>query len=326
MMTEIRKIGVLTSGGDAPGMNAAIRAVVRAGVRKGIEVVGVKRGYNGLMAGNVIPMTLETVSDIVSRGGTILHSARSAEYNSPEGVQRAHDKCVELGIDGIVVIGGDGSYRGALDLSRTGIKCIGIPGTIDNDIGSTDYSIGFDTASNTAVDCLDKLMDTIKSHDRVMVAEVMGRNAGYLALNVGIGSGATAVLIPEVKYDLKRDILDRLDQAQAVGKHHALIVMAEGVGKAVDLVEQLKPRVSPDLHVASVVLGHIQRGGTPSVQDRVTASQMGYHAIELLTRGIYNRVIGVRSGEIVDYDIELALQMKKSIDVRLYEMATDVSL
>ena len=323
-MGAIKTIGVLTSGGDAPGMNAAIRAVVRSGIRKGMRVLGIRRGYKGLMDNDMYEMGLEKVSDIVSKGGTILYTARCPEFATDEGVEKAKEICIQNGIDGLVVIGGDGSYRGALDLSKKGIKCIGIPGTIDNDIASSEYTIGYDTAMNTAVDCIDKLRDTIKSHDRCMVVEVMGRHAGYIALNVGIGSGATAVLIPEVAYDLKRDIVDKLVEARSLGKRHAIIVMAEGCGHAADVAEELKKHI--DMYVTSIVLGHIQRGGTPSIQDRVIASQMGHHAIELLSDGIYNRVIGTKDGKIVDYDIQEGLAMKKDIDVSLYQMATDVSL
>ena len=319
-----KKIAVLTSGGDAPGMNAALRAVVRAGISYGMEVYGVRRGYNGLLNGDMFPMNLRSVSDIIHRGGTFLYTARSPEYNTPAGVKKAADKCREMGIDGVVVIGGDGSFMGARALANQGIPCIGLPGTIDNDIACSEYTIGYDTAMNTAVEAIDKLRDTTQSHDRCSVVEVMGHHAGYIALNVGIATGALAVLLPEIPFDFERDILQRMRQTQSTGKKHFIIIVSEGVVGAQELANQIQAITGVDSR--ATVLGHIQRGGSPTVRDRVNASLMGYHAIDLLDKGIYNRVVAVSGDKIVDYDVNVALSMHKTIDREMIEIANAISI
>lgn len=320
----MKKIGVLTSGGDAPGMNAAIRAVVRTGLAKGIEVVGIYRGYNGLLNKEVAEMNLRSVSDIIHRGGTILYTARSPRFKEREGVREAADNCREMGIEGIVVIGGDGSFRGAKDLTEEGIRCIGIPGTIDNDIACSDYTIGFDTAMNTAMEMVDKLRDTTQSHDRCSVVEVMGRRAGHIALQAGIAVGATAILVPEETYDIDKDIIERINTIQKTGKKHFIVVVAEGVGKVAELAEEIEKKTG--IESRATVLGHVQRGGSPTVRDRVVASQMGYRAVELLEDGKSNRVVAMKDGKIVDYDIMEALAMKKNIDKEMLKVAHTISI
>lgn len=262
-----KTIAVLTSGGDAPGMNAAVRAVARAALSKGIKVYGVRRGYNGLLNGDVFEMNLRSVSDILSKGGTVLYTARSPEFNTKEGVKKAADNCRKLGIDGVVVIGGDGSFRGARDLTGEGIPCIGVPGTIDNDISSSDYTIGFDTAMNTAMEMIDKIRDTAQSHDRCSVVEVMGRRCGDIALEVGIAIGASAILVPEVPYDLKKDVIDVLLKNRETGKKHFIIVVAEGIGGIDGIVKEIEAQTG--IETRGTVLGHVQRGGSPTLRDRV---------------------------------------------------------
>ena len=323
-MKEIKTIGVLTSGGDAPGMNAAVRAVVRTGISKGFKVVGINHGYNGLINGDIYEMNLRSVSEIIHRGGTVLYTARCMEFKTKEGQQKAADRCKEYGIDALVVIGGDGSFRGARDLAALGIPCIGIPGTIDNDIACSEYTIGYDTAMNTAVEMIDKLRDTTQSHDRCSVVEVMGRNAGYIALNTGIAVGALAILIPERPYDLERDIISRMNFTQKSGKHHFIIIVAEGVGHAQDIANEIQAATGIDSR--ATVLGHVQRGGSPTLRDRVTASTMGYHAVALLERGIYNRVVAVSADKIVDFDINVALSMHKTIDTFLLDVSNTLSI
>lgn len=332
MEKKIQTIGVLTSGGDAPGMNAAIRAVVRTAINRGMRVVGIDHGYNGLIRGENDPsvlheMTLRSVSDIMHRGGTILYTARCKEFKEDAGVEKAKQVCIQQGIDGIVVIGGDGSFRGARDLSLKGIPCIGIPGTIDNDISSSEYTIGYDTAMNTVVECVDKLRDTSQSHDRCSVVEVMGRHAGHIALNVGIACGATAILVPEVPFDLDRDVVSKMHEAMETGKHHFVIVVAEGVGETYS-VENLATEIQERTGVESraTVLGHIQRGGSPTVRDRVLASEMGNYAVDLLEKGIGNRVVVMRDNKVVDLDILEALNMTKSIDMNLMRVAEEISI
>ena len=319
-----KKITVLTSGGDAPGMNAAVRAVVRTAISFGMEVFGVKRGYNGLLHGEVERMYLRSVSNIIQHGGTALFTARSPEFNTPEGVEKAAANCREMGIDGVVVIGGDGSFRGARDLSNAGIPCIGVPGTIDNDISSSEYTIGYDTAMNTAMDMIDRIRDTTESHDRCSVVEVMGHHAGYIALNVGIATGALAVLLPERPFDFERDILTRMRQTQVTGKKHFIVIVSEGVISAQELANQIQAATGVDSR--ATVLGHIQRGGSPTVRDRVNASLMGYHAIDLLDKGIYNRVVAMSGDKIVDYDVNVALSMHKTIDMDMLEVANSISI
>lgn len=320
----MKKIAVLTSGGDAPGMNAAVRAVVRAGLYKGMGVYGVYRGYNGLINGDLEEMSLRSVSDIIHRGGTVLYTARSPEFRTEEGVQKAVKTCREHGIEGVVVIGGDGSFRGAQDLSRHGISCIGIPGTIDNDIACCEQTIGYDTAMNTAMELVDKLRDTSQSHDRCSVVEVMGRHAGYIALNVGIAVGATSILVPEIPYDFEKDVMDRIRVTAATGKKHFIIVVAEGVGHVTELAEKIEK--TSGIETRATILGHVQRGGSPTLRDRVLASRMGYEAVQLLEAGKSNRVVAIQSDRIVDFDIEEALAMKKLLDVDLYRMAHEISI
>lgn len=324
MAKEIKTIGVLTSGGDAPGMNAAVRAVVRTAISRGFRVMGIQRGFNGLLNGEVYEMNLRSVSEIIHRGGTVLYTARCLEFKTLEGQQRGAERCRELGIDALVVIGGDGSFRGAKALAAQGIPCIGIPGTIDNDIACSEYTIGYDTAMNTAVEMIDKLRDTTQSHDRCSVVEVMGRNAGFIALNVGIATGAIAILIPERPYDFERDILERMSFTQKTGKKHFIVIVAEGVGHAQDIAHEIQARTGIDSR--ATILGHVQRGGSPTLRDRVTASSMGYHAVYLLERGIYNRVVALSADKIVDYDINVALSMHKPLDTTMLDVANTISI
>lgn len=324
MSNRIKTIGVLTSGGDAPGMNAAIRAVVRTAISKGMKVIGIERGYNGLIDGETFEMNLRSVSEIIHRGGTMLYTARCLEFITEEGQKKAAERCRELGIDAMVIIGGDGSFRGARDLANLGIPCIGIPGTIDNDIACSEYTIGYDTAMNTAVEMVDKLRDTTQSHDRCSVVEVMGRHAGYIALNVGIATGALSILIPERPYDLERDVLERMQTTQKSGKMHFIVIVAEGVGHAQTLANEIQARTGIDSR--ATVLGHVQRGGSPTLRDRVTASSMGYQAVCLLERGITNRVVAVSADKIVDYDLNVALSMHKTIDTMMLDVANTISI
>ena len=316
-------IGVLTSGGDAPGMNAAVRAVVRTAIAMGMKVKGIRRGYNGLIEGDIIDLDVRSVSDIIHRGGTVLYTARSPRFKTEEGMKEAIDNCKKHGIEGIVVIGGDGSYRGARDLSLRGIPCVGVPGTIDNDISSTEYTIGFDTAMNTAMEMVDKIRDTAQSHDRCSVVEVMGRRAGYLALQAGIAVGATAVLVPEVEFKIE-DVIDKILSTKRTGKKHFIVVVAEGVGGVEEIAKKIEAETG--VEARATILGHVQRGGNPTVRDRVMATEMGYAAVKLLKDGIGNRVIGWKKGEIVNYDIYEALNMKKPFDDEMYEIAHTTSI
>ncbi|MEG2813126.1 MAG: 6-phosphofructokinase [Oscillospiraceae bacterium] len=321
-----KTIGVLTSGGDAPGMNAAVRAVVRTAIKKGIRVVGIKRGYNGLINGKVgediVEMDMRSVSDTIHRGGTVLYTARCLEFKDMSGVLKAKETCIKNDINGLVVIGGDGSFRGAGDLSSVGIPCVGIPGTIDNDVACTDYTIGFDTAMNTVVEMVDKLRDTAQSHDRCSVVEVMGRNAGYIALNTGIACGATSIMLPEIKTNIE-DVIEKIKLSQKLEKHHFIIIVAEGIGNVDDISKQIESATG--IETRGTVLGHVQRGGNPTVRDRVAASQMGYSAVKLLEKGIGNRVIGFKDDKIVNYDIQEALNMKKTFDNELFTIANEIS-
>ena len=319
----MKTIGVLTSGGDAPGMNAAVRAVVRAALAKNMKVYGIRRGYNGLIYDDLCEMDLRSVSDIIHRGGTVLYTARSPEFKTEEGMQKALQTCQKYGIEGCVVIGGDGSYRGARDLSLRGVPCIGLPGTIDNDIACTEYTIGFDTAMNTAMDMIDRLRDTSQSHERCSVVEVMGRGAGHLALETGIAVGATAILVPEVHYDLD-SIIAKMRKTQKSGKKHFIIVVAEGVGHVEELAQKIEEITG--IESRATILGHVQRGGNPSLRNRVVASEMGYDAVELLEKGIGNRVVAMRDSKIVDFDIYEALQMTKPFDTNLYNIANEISI
>ncbi len=308
---SVKRIGVLTSGGDAPGMNACVRSVVRTCVYHGIEVYGIRRGWNGLIHGDVVKMDEKSVSRTINKGGTILYTARSKEFMTEEGQRQAVSTCKFLGLDSIIAIGGDGTFRGARALSKYGINVIGIPATIDNDISCTNYCIGFDTAANTAIECIDKLRDTMQSHERCSVVEVMGRNAGYLAMYVGLAVGATAVLVPEKPIDFEEDVVEKLRKARLNGFTHYMIVLAEGAGHATQIAKQLKD--ATDLDPRVTVLGHIQRGGSPSGRDRVNATKMGYRAVELLREGKNNRIVCTRDGGYVDVDIDEGLNMHKSI-------------
>ncbi len=326
--TTMKTIAVLTSGGDAPGMNAAIRAVVRTGCENGMKVLGIRRGYNGLMNGDMYEMNLRTVSDIIHRGGTMLYSARSPEFKTEAGLQKALDVCKANGIEGVVVIGGDGSFRGARDLSLHGIPTIGVPGTIDNDIACCDYTIGYDTAMNTVMDMVDRIRDTTESHDRCSVVEVMGRRAGYIALNSGIAIGATSILIPEIDFDIEKDVIERMKRTQKTDKKHFIIIVAEGVSEKIGGVDNLAKLIEERTGVESraTVLGHVQRGGSPSLRDRLVASQMGNYAVHLLMQGIGNRVVAMQKEEVLDFDIYEALNMKNTINLDLHRVALEISI
>ena len=296
-------------------MNAVVRAVVRTGIANGIKVYGVKRGYNGLINGDIVEMNLRSVSDMINRGGTMLFTARSPEFRKPEGVKKAADICRNLGVDGVVVIGGDGSFRGARDLTDAGVPCVCVPGTIDNDISCSDYTIGFDTAMNTATEMIDKLRDTAQSHDRCTVVEVMGRNAGYIAVNVACAVGAEAVITLEEPYDLDKIIAD-IVEAKKHGKNHYIIVVAEGVGHSEEIAKIIGEKTG--IESRATILGHVQRGGSPTVRDRVVATQMGCYAVDLLEKGIGNRVVGMKNHQIYDVDIQEALSMKKPFQTDIY--------
>ena len=319
-----KSIAVLTSGGDAPGMNAAVRAVVRTGLNFGMKVYGVMRGYNGLLTGDLKEMNMRSVSDIMQHGGTALYTARSPEFNTPAGVEKAANMCREKGIEGVVVIGGDGSFRGARDLTNAGINCIGVPGTIDNDIACTDYTIGYDTPLNTAMEMIDRIRDTTESHDRCSVVEVMGRRCGDIALNTGVAVGALTTLVPEIPYDFHRDVLDRIRLAQSTGKRHYIIVVAEGVGNTEELAQRIQRHTG--IETRATILGHVQRGGAPTLRDRVVASRMGYHAAELLFNGIGNRVVAMKGEQIVDFDITEALNMPRTFDEKMYRVSAVLSI
>ncbi len=315
---SIKRIGVLTSGGDAPGMNACVRAVVRTALYHGIECYGIRRGYNGLISGDIVKLTEKNVSHIINRGGTILYTARSKEFLNEEGQKKAVSTCKFLGLDSIVAIGGDGTFRGARALSKWGINVVCIPATIDNDISCTNYSIGFDTAANTAIDCIDRLRDTMQSHERCSVVEVMGRNAGFLAMYVGLAVGATAVLVPEEKIDFEKDVVEKIRTARFNGFTHYMIVVAEGAGSASDIALKIKDALDLDPRVT--VLGHIQRGGVPNARDRVNATKMGYLAVEMLLAGKTNRIICTHKGCFTDVDIDEGLAMNR----RIQQMEVDV--
>ena len=318
----IKKIGVLTSGGDAPGMNAAVRAVVRTALSKGMEVYGIHRGYNGLLTGDIFKMDERSVSDIIHRGGTVLYTARCPEFREAEGVAKGKAMCDKYGIEGLVVIGGDGSFRGAADLSAQGVLCIGLPGTIDNDIACTDYTIGFDTAMNTAMELADKLRDTSQSHDRISVVEVMGRGAGHIAVNTGIACGATDIITKEVPYDIDQ-IAKTMLAKKAKGKQNFVVIVAEGIGHSQEIAQELQEKTG--IEARATVLGHVQRGGNPTLRDRVEATRMGYYAVELLEQGIGNRVVGIKDSRIVDFDIQEALHMSKPYDEKLHHIAEEIA-
>ena len=320
----MKTIGVLTSGGDAPGMNAAVRAVVRTACENGIKVIGINRGYQGLIEGDVRELNIRSVSDIIHRGGTMLYSARCKAFREESGMQQAIESCKKLGIEGIVVIGGDGSFRGARDLSLRGIPCIGVPGTIDNDIVSSDYTIGYDTCLNTVMQMVDRVRDTVESHSRCIVVEVMGNRCGDLTLNAGIAVGATAIVIPEIQSDIEKHVIERIRRTQKTDKKHFIVMVAEGIGG----VEELARKIEKECGVESraVILGHVQRGGSPTVRDRVAASQMGYKAVQLLMQGIGNRVVVQKNDTIIDYDIYEALSMERTVNSELYKIAHEISI
>ena len=324
MAKEINTIGVLTSGGDAPGMNAAIRAVVREAIAKGKKVKGIKRGYAGLLQEEIIDMEAKDVSDIIQRGGTILQTARCMEFTTAEGQQRGAEICKKHGIDGIIVIGGDGSFKGAQKLAGLGINTIGLPGTIDLDIACTEYTIGFDTAVNTAMEAIDKVRDTSTSHERCSIIEVMGRGAGYIALWCGIANGAEQILIPE-KFDNNYDkLIEEIKNNRASGMTHQIIVNAEGIGHSYGLAKKIEEATG--IETRATILGHLQRGGSPTARDSVYASTMGALAVDLLCEGKTNRVVGYRHGDFVDYDIDEALAMTKEIPEYQYEISKNLSL
>ncbi|KTD85531.1 6-phosphofructokinase [Paenibacillus etheri] len=322
-MSKIKKIAVLTSGGDSQGMNAAVRAVVRSALYYGIEVFGVQRGYQGLLNRDIFPMDLRSVGDIIQRGGTVLQSARCLEFTKPEGQQKGADILNEMGIDGLVVIGGDGSYKGANKLSKLGIKTMALPGTIDNDISFTDYTIGFDTAVGVVVDAINKLRDTMSSHERSSIVEVMGRHCGDIALHAGLASGAETILVPEMPYDLN-EVADRMRDNFVRGKRHSIVIVAEGVGKGEDVAQALKDRHA-SLDARVTVLGHIQRGGTPTPGDRNLASRLGDFAVRKLIEGESDKGCGIIKGELTLTDIDLVVNTKKEFDVELYELASRLS-
>lgn len=319
MSKEINTIGVLTSGGDAPGMNAATRAVVRTALARGKKVMGIRKGYNGLINGEIFEMNARSVSDTIQRGGTMLYTARCKEFMTPEGQKRGADMCKVFGIDGLVVIGGDGSFKGAEKLANLGINTIGIPGTIDLDIACTDYTIGFDTAVNTAMEAIDKIRDTSISHERVSVVEVMGRHAGYIALWCGIVNGGEFVLLPEKEGLSAEYIIKAILENRHNGKKHNLIINAEGIGKSEELAKKIQEVTG--IETRATILGHLQRGGNPTAIDRMHASMMGAYAADLLCEGKSNRVVAYKDGNYVDYDINEALKMQKTIDQRQYEVS-----
>lgn len=319
----MKTIGILTSGGDAPGMNAAIRAVVRSAIYYGCKVYGINRGYKGLIEEDLEEMNLSSVGDIIHRGGTILKSSRCEEFKTEEGRKVAVKVLKKYGIDCLVVIGGDGSFNGALKLTELGFPAIGLPGTIDNDLAYTDYTIGFDTTINTIIDAIGKIRDTSSSHERVNIIEVMGRHCGDLALYAGLAGGAETIIVPEINYNAD-DVCNKLDTTKKRGKRHSIIILAEGVGNAQDLGKEIVARTNADLRVT--ILGHVQRGGSPTAFDRILASKMGVRAVELLLDGKAGRVVGTRANEIIDMDITEALSMTRDFDKETYEMAKILSI
>ena len=313
MKSAVRRIGVLTSGGDAPGMNAAIRAVVRTAMHLGIECIGIRRGYHGLISGDFVKLDFESVSDISRRGGTMLYSARSREFMTEEGLEKALSTCKLLGLDALVGIGGDGTFKGLLSLAKKGISVVGIPATIDNDIDCSSYTIGYDTACNTALELIDRLRDTMKSHERCSVVEVMGRHAGHLAMSVGISCGATVVVTPENELDYMRDVIEPIRRARLAGRTHFMVIVAEGVkGGAYEIAKHIKEETALDTRVT--ILGHVQRGGQPTARDRINATYLGHEAVMLLAEGKSCRVVALDGDSVVDYDINEALSMHKGLE------------
>ncbi|UJF28131.1 6-phosphofructokinase [Planococcus sp. 107-1] len=319
----MKRIGVLTSGGDSPGMNAAIRAVVRKGIFHGLEVAGIYQGYQGLIEGKIETLEARDVGDIIQRGGTKLYSARCEAFKTEEGQLKAIEQMKKHGLEGLVVIGGDGSYRGAMALTKRGFPCVGVPGTIDNDIPGTDYTIGFDTALNTVIEAIDKIRDTATSHERTFIIEVMGRDAGDLALWAGLAGGAETILIPEDDFDLD-EIIDRLEQGRKRGKRHSIIIVAEGVMNGNALADLITSKADIETRVS--VLGHIQRGGSPTARDRVLGSLFGAHAVEVLLQNIGGRAVGMKNHLVVDYDMTKAFTTKHETDMSLYTLSKELSI
>ena len=316
---KVKTIGVLTSGGDAPGMNAAIRAVVRTALANGLKVKGIRRGYTGLLEEDIVDMNARSVADIIQRGGTILYTARCPEFMTANGQDKGADICRKHGIDGLVVIGGDGSFQGARQLAARGINTVGVPGTIDLDIACTEYTIGFDTAVNTAMEAIDKVRDTSTSHERCSIIEVMGRNAGYIALWCGLANGAEDILTVECYDRDESKIIENIRAKKKVGKTHHIIVNAEGIGDSYGMAKRIE--AATGMETRATIVGHIQRGGSPTCKDRVYASAMGAKAVDILSAGGSNRVVAYRHGEFVDFDIEEALRMKKTLDPYMFEMS-----
>lgn len=324
MATNIKKIGILTSGGDSPGMNAAIRAVVRSAIYNNLEVVGIQHGYHGLLNGEIFEMDARSVGETLQKGGTILQTARCLEFKEWAGVEKGAEMAKKVGLDGLVVVGGDGSFRGARDLTRAGVPTIAIPGTIDNDIACTEYTIGFDTCLNTVKDSIDKIRDTSSSHDRCSIIEVMGRNAGYIAIYVAIACGAEVVLIPEREYDFDRDVITPILEGKSRGKRHSIVIVAEGIGGVAELAKKIEKATG--IESRSTVIGHVQRGGSPTVRDRVVASQMGAKAVDLLLEGKSNRIVCMKDSIITDVDIEEGLKMTKDVPQELIDLAIKLSV
>ena len=321
---NIRTIGVLTSGGDAPGMNAAIRAVVRVGSYYGLRVFGVKRGYNGLIKGDLVEMNARSVSETLQRGGTILQTARCLEFKEEEGVKKAVEIARVFGLDGLIVIGGDGSFRGARDLCRHGLPTIAMPGTIDNDISCSEYTVGYDTCLNTVKDAVDKIRDTAQSHERCSIIEVMGRAAGYIAIQAGIACGAEVILVPEKKWSFDEDVLRPILEGKSRGRKHSIIIVAEGIGGVIEMAKAIEEKTG--IESRATILGHVQRGGSPTVRDRVVASEMGGMAVELLLQGKQNRIVCMRDHIITDVDIEEGLNMTKELPQQLVDLAKKLSV
>ncbi|WEZ65142.1 6-phosphofructokinase [Bacillus subtilis] len=319
----MKRIGVLTSGGDSPGMNAAVRAVVRKAIYHDVEVYGIYNGYAGLISGKIEKLELGSVGDIIHRGGTKLYTARCPEFKTVEGREKGIENLKKLGIEGLVVIGGDGSYMGAKKLTEHGFPCVGVPGTIDNDIPGTDFTIGFDTALNTVIDAIDKIRDTATSHERTYVIEVMGRHAGDIALWAGLAGGAESILIPEADYDM-HEIISRLKRGHERGKKHSIIIVAEGVGSGVEFGKRIEEETNLETRVS--VLGHIQRGGSPSAADRVLASRLGAYAVELLLEGKGGRCVGIQNNKLVDHDIIEILETKHTVEQNMYQLSKELSI
>ncbi|NLM46847.1 MAG: 6-phosphofructokinase [Firmicutes bacterium] len=319
----MKRIGVLTSGGDAPGMNAAIRAIVRKAIYHGLEVMGIRRGYHGLIYGEYEKMHLGSVADIIHRGGTILRTARAPEFLQQESRQQSLQFIREIGIDGLIVIGGDGSFRGAVELEKLGVAVVGVPGTIDNDIACTDYTIGFDTAVNTVTDAINKVRDTATSHERVYVIEVMGRTSGYIALQAGLAGGAESILLPEIPFNIQ-EVIERMHRGVKRGKLHSIILVAEGAASALEIAEEIKVHTNMDVRVT--ILGHLQRGGTPTAFDRILASRLGAAAVDLLRSGHHGCMVGLVGGEIKATAFAEALATEKSFPKELYELATILAI